>query len=280
MVRRQPGFASAAVLTLALGIGATTAIFSVINAAMLRALPFPDADRLVAIWARNPKLAEWGCRTPRPPTPTSRTGAAQSELRRHRRILRELGGSRGGGVAERVGAAGVTAGFFETLGVTPLHGRTLAPDEELHGGPAVALIGHGLWLRRFGGDPSLVGKRVSINGAARTIIGILPPDFDFPRGAEWPAFFPFAGRTEVWFPLAFRAQDDGTGWSNWQSRNERGLVAIGRVKGEASLRQAQAEMETFAARAAQDHPAYAQRLGRDARPAARPDGRNTRRRRC
>jgi putative ABC transport system permease protein len=86
------------------------------------------------------------------------------------------------------------------------------------------------------------------------VIGILPPEFDFPRGAEWPAFFPFAGRTEVWLPLAFRAQDDGSGWSNWQSRSERGLAVIGRLKAGASLRQAQAEMDVFSARQAKDHP--------------------------
>ena len=255
MLRRQPGFAAAAVLTLALGVGATTAIFSLINATVLRPLPFPDPDRLVAIWARNPgqhvgtpfaspanaDVAEWR-RTNQSFAGIAAFAAGSADLAE-------------GGAAERVGAAGVTAGFFETLGVTPLLGRTLAPGEEVHGGPLVALIGHGLWLRRFGGDPSLVGRRVWINGAARTIIGILPPDFDFPRGAEWPSFFPFAGRTEVWLPLAFRAQDDGTGWSNWQSRHERGLVAIGRVKGEASLGQAQAEMETFATHAAQEYPA-------------------------
>ena len=85
-------------------------------------------------------------------------------------------------------------------------------------------------------------------------MGILPAGFDFPRGAEWPAFFPFAGRTEVWLPLAFRAADDGTGWSNWQSRNERGLAVIGRLKPEVSLRQAKAEMDVYAARQAKDHP--------------------------
>src|SRR5213079_1131537 len=91
-------------------------------------------------------------------------------------------------------------------------------------------------------------------GDMRTVIGILQAEFDFPRGSEWPAYFPFAGRTEVWLPLALRAADDGTGWSNWQSRDERGLVAIGRLKREASLRQAQAEMDAFSAREANDHP--------------------------
>jgi putative ABC transport system permease protein len=148
----------------------------------------------------------------------------------------------------------VTAGFFETLGVTPLLGRTMALNEEMPGGPPVTLISYGLWQRRFGGDPALVGKSISINGGIHTVIGVLPPAFDFPRGAEWPAFFPFAGRTDVWLPLAFRAQDDGTGWSNWESRDERGLVVIGRMKHTTSLRQAQAEMDVFAAREAHDHP--------------------------
>src|SRR5205814_4467330 len=98
------------------------------------------------------------------------------------------------------------------------------------------------------------GKVLSINSEQRTVIGILPPEFDFPRGAEWPAFFPFAGRTEVWLPLAFRTADDRTGWSNWQSRSERGLAVIGRLKPGASLRQAQAEMDVYATRQANDHP--------------------------
>jgi predicted permease len=253
MLRKQPGFAVAAVLTLALGIGSNTAIFSLINAALLRALPFPESDRLAVIWADNP-----GRNLGLPVVPPANADIAEWRVR-HESFSRIAAFSSrtadlaDGGNPERVGAAGVTAGFFETLGVTPLLGRTLAPDEEAHGGPPVALIGHGLWQRRFGGDPALVGKGISINGDTRTLIGILPPDFDFPRGAEWPAFFPFAGRTEVWLPLGFRAQDDGTGWSNWQSRDERGLVVIGRLKPAAS-RQAQAQMDAFAARAAHDHP--------------------------
>jgi putative ABC transport system permease protein len=254
MLRKQPGFAAAAVLTLALGIGAATAIFSLIDAAVLRALPFPDAHRLAVIWAdtagRQPGL-------PLLPPANADVAAWRGQNESFARIAAfsaRTADLADGGDPERIGAAAVTAGFFETLGVTPLLGRTLAPDEEAPGGPPVALIGYGLWQRRFGGDPALLGKGVSINGDTRTIIGILPPEFDFPRGAEWPSFYPFAGRTEVWLPLAFRAQDDGTGWSNWQSRHERGLIAIGRLKPDTSLRQAQAGMDAFAARQAHDHP--------------------------
>ena len=144
---KNPGFTAVAVLTLALGIGACTAIFSLINAALLRTLPFPEADRLAVIWADNP-----GLKSGQPSIPPANADVGE---------WREQSGSfakiaafsprtadlADGGDPERVGAAGVTAGFFETLDVTPLLGRTLAADEEAPGGPPVALISHGLWQR-------------------------------------------------------------------------------------------------------------------------------------
>jgi len=251
---KNPGFTAVAVLTLALGIGANTAIFSLIHAVLLRALPYPEPDRLAVIWAENP-----GARSRVPTIPPANADVAGWRARNQ--SFAHIAAFNPGAAdladgrdPERVGAAGVTAGFFETLGVVPSLGRTLAPEEEGPGGPPVVLIGHGLWQRRFGGDPALLGKAISINGGQRTVIGILPPEFDFPRGAEWPAFFPFAGRTEVWVPLAFRAADDGSGWSHWQSRQERGLAVIGRLKPEVGWRQAQAELDVFAAQQAKDHP--------------------------
>ena len=244
---KNPGFTAVAVLTLALGIGANTAIFSLVNAAILRALPFPDSDQLVVIWADNP-----GLKLGQPALPPANADVAEwrEQTENFARIAAfspRTADLADGGDPERIGAAGVTFGFFEALGVTPLLGRSITRDEDVPGGPPVALISYGLWQRRFGGDPALLEKAISINGNKCTVIGILPPEFDFPRGAEWPAFFPFSGRTDVWVPLAFRALDDGSGWSNWQSRNERGLAVIGRLKREASLRQAQAEMDAFAA---------------------------------
>ena len=197
MVVKNPGFTAVAVLTLALGIGAATAIFSLINAVLLRQLPFPDSDRLTVVWASNP-LRPGLAQIPPANADVAEWRDQSKSFARIAAFAPRTADLVDGGDPERIGAAGVTAGFFETLGVAPLLGRTLTPDEEAPGGPPVLLIGHGLWQRRFGRDPAVVGKGISIDGNQRTVIGILPPEFDFPRGAEWPVFFPFAGRTEVW----------------------------------------------------------------------------------
>src|SRR5262245_24147977 len=215
---KNPGFTAMAILTLALSIGANTAIFSLINATLLRSLPFPDSDRLVAIWADNPANRLGFAFSPPANADVAAWRRQTESFANIAAFSPRSADLTDGQDSERVGAAGITAGFFETLGVTPLLGRTLTSDEDVHGRPPVALISHRLWQRRFGGDPALVGKGVSINGDKRTVIGILPPEFDFPRGAEWPAYFPFPGRTDVWLPLGFRAHDDGSGWSNWDSR--------------------------------------------------------------
>jgi putative ABC transport system permease protein len=251
-LRKNPGFTAIAVLTLALGIGVNTAIFSLINTALFRELPFPDAGRLAVVWAANPRKPGMDH------VPLANADIA--DLRDHNKSFASVAAFMprsadlsDGGDPERIGGAGVTSGFFETLGVTPLLGRTLTADEEAFGGPPVALLSYGLWKSRFGGDPGLIGKAISIDGEKRTIIGILPPDFDFPRGAEWPSFLPFAGRTEIWLPLALRDQNDNSGWSYWQSQ-ERMLVMLGRLKPGVTQRQAQAEMDAVAARLAGDQP--------------------------
>src|SRR5262249_14260103 len=116
------------------------------------------------------------------------------------------------GTPERIGATRVTAGFFETLGVVPVAGRTFTADEDRGGKPAVVMIGYGLWQRRYGGDRGLIGKTISVNGENLSVVGILPPEFDFPRAAEWPSFFPFPARTEVWLPLNYSVGE-------WQNRD-------------------------------------------------------------
>lgn len=262
---KSPGFTAMAVLTLALGIGATTAIFSLVNAVLLRTLPYPEADRLTVVWATNPDA-----KSSFPLLPPSnadvtgwreQTGGGNGSFSGIAAFNPRTADIVDGGDPERVGAAGVTAGFFETLGVTPLLGRTLETKEESFGGPPVAMISHRLWQRRFGGDLALVGRSVSINGDHRVIIGILPSGFDFPRAAEWPSFFPFSASTDVWLPLGFRARDDKSGQSSWDSQNERGLVVFGRLKPDTTSGRAQAEMDVFAARQIENHPEIPKGMG-------------------
>ena len=201
----------------------------------------------MVIWADNPSLK----------FPISTSPVANSDIAN----LREQSGSferitafapgtadlADPGDAERIGATRVTAGFFETLGVAPLVGRTFTTEEDRSGEPTVVIIGHSLWQRRFSGDASLLGKFVSVNGERVTVVGIMPPNFDFPRGAEWPSFYPFPGRTELWLPLGFSVQ-------NWQSRRERGLVALGRLKKGLTQTQAQAAMNAYSSLQATEHP--------------------------
>src|SRR5207237_1067535 len=155
---------------------------------LLRALPFPKSDRLAVIWADNPNLRLGINQIPPANADIAEWREGTQSFARVAAFVPRSADLAEQGETERIGAAGITAGFFETLGVTPLLGRTLTADKESPGGPPVALISHGLWVRRFGGDPTLVGKAISLNGDKRIVIGILPPDFDFPRGAEWPAY--------------------------------------------------------------------------------------------
>src|SRR5262249_3862946 len=158
MLRKNLGFTAMAALTLALGIGACTAIFSLINAALLHTLPFPDGERLVVIWADNPARGLGALSSPLANADLARLRRPNASFAHVTAFPAGAAALADGGDPERVGAAGVTAGFFETLGVAPLLGRTLTLDEESPGGPPVVLIGHGLWQRRFGSDPALVGK--------------------------------------------------------------------------------------------------------------------------
>jgi predicted permease len=247
-LRKRPGFAAVIVATLALGIGTTTAIFSLVNATLLRALPFPAPERLVVIWAANPGLK---LGTPLVPPANADVATLRERSQSFTGVAAFVPLSADladGGDPERVGAVGVTAGFFETLGVVPVLGRTLRPDEETSGEAKVVLMSHSLWQRRFGGDRAILGRDISINGEKLTVIGVLPAEFDFPRAVEWPAFFPFGARTEIWRPLGFGAE-------KWQSREERGVVTFARLKSGVGLRQAQAELDAVSAREAVEHPA-------------------------
>lgn len=252
-LRRDRSFTIAAALTMALGIGTSTAIFSLVDATVLHQLPFADAASIAAIWADNAE------RSPRASS-LPLANADIADLRRHSDSFASVAAFAPGTAnlsdgdeIERVGAVAVTAGFFETLGVAPLLGRTISRDEERPEGARVVLVSHGLWQRRFAGDATLVGRAITIGGQARTVVGVLPPGFDFPRGPEWPSTSAFPGRADVWLPLGFRAHEDGSGWSNWESRHERGVITIARLKPDVSYDRARAELDAVSARTARDH---------------------------
>src|SRR6202521_1659910 len=184
MLFKHKGFTAIAVIALALGIGANTAIFSLVNGVLLRPLPFPDAERIIYIEGKNPASAgitesnisfldftDWSQQTDLfASTAAYWTGNAN------------LGAD--GAEPERVPRAGVTSGFFSVLGVQPVLGRTFVPDEDKLGTINVAIISNGLWKRRFGSDPAIVGKQVQISSRPITVIGVMPSGFEFPEQTQ------------------------------------------------------------------------------------------------
>ncbi len=244
-VRRSPGFAVVVVLTLALGIGATTAIFSVVNTAFLRALPFPDADRLVRI--RNYSLSPAGERTRYGVTPRNyaRLRDQSRTLSDTVALLAESATLTGGAAPERVAVVGVSEGWTPVLGVRLVAGRTFSAGEERVGRAShVAIVGAALWHRRFGGDPDVLGRELLLDGERFTIVGVMPDRFAFPYDAE------------MWLPLAIDP-NQATGGS---------LAVFGRLAGGVTLEAVRSELETIARRSEADFPLTNRGVGLDAMP--------------
>jgi putative ABC transport system permease protein len=231
MLTKRPGFMFIAVLTLALGIGANTAIFTVVHSVLLQQLPFPNADRLAIVWSIYGNEGR---------APAS--GPELSTIREQSHLFEDLGGIwaqsgalTGEGEPEQVKVGMMTANFFGILGANPQLGRLFIPGEEGPGAPFVAIISDGLWHRRLGADPHMIGRAVRLNGQPTTIIGIMPPGFKiiFPEGSSVPpemdAFVPFRSQ------LATDPPDQSY------------LRVIGRLRAGATIPQAQQELETIAA---------------------------------
>jgi putative ABC transport system permease protein len=231
MLRTQPGFTLIVVLTLALGIGANTAIFSVVNAVMLRPLPFVNADRLVRLRESNPERG-WPSYSVSHPNFLDWRARTQSFEALAATDSANLNLNTGGDI-EVVGGATITADFLPVLGVAPLFGRNFLPEEDRPGGNTrVVLLSHGFWLRRFGADPGIVGKTVTINDNFFTVVGILPESF------AW-------ARSEMFIPLA---PDPA------RSRGDHRLTVIGRLKPGVAWERALADMNTIAQQLAQQFP--------------------------
>jgi putative ABC transport system permease protein len=242
MLAKAPGFTAIAVITLALAIGANTAIFSVVNAVLVRPLPYKDPGRLCLIWQVEPQLD-------RAPVTTADfflwkesnnvfagIGAGTEGL--------TLASLTGAGEAEAVRSAPVSAGLMEMLGTSPFLGRVLRTDEDVPGQDAVAVLSYALWERRFGSDPRVVGKTLTLDGKSREIIGVMPKDFVFPR--IWGI------KPDLWIPLAPERSGQPTG--HW-------LYVLARLKPGVTRQQAQSEIKALAERQARLHPESNKDLG-------------------
>src|SRR5215475_10459525 len=229
MLSKNPGFTLIAALTLALGIGANTAIFSVVNAVLLRPLPYAESERLVWLWDTIPQL---------PTAPTSLPEFL--DWKEQNRTFEHLAAFQSGNMFldagdgtedARVGL--VTPEMFSLFRVNPIIGRTFTEEETLPGRFRVAVLSHSMWQNRFGSDPNVSGRTIQLNGAAYTIIGVMPPGFSYPD------------RAELWRPLPIDPAklDPGPHY----------LQVVGRLKPGVPLSQAQADMSVIAARLSQQY---------------------------
>ncbi|MFT3828541.1 MAG: ABC transporter permease [Opitutaceae bacterium] len=247
---QAPGFATVVVVTLALAIGANTAIFSIVDATLLRPLPFPAPARLVAIWE---KTNLFGLRFSPPAFANYADWRAQSDsfeemgLHEHGAMLLA-----GAGDAEEVASGCVTAGLFRALGVKPLAGRCWGEGEDLPGAAKTVVLSHALWQRRFASDPQLLGRTLQLGGAPYTVIGIMPPDFAIPGEVE-----------ALWVP--FGNLYDNAALAN---RGRHNFFVVGRLKPGVTLAQANADLHALATRLEHAYPETNTDLGAFAAPLA------------
>jgi putative ABC transport system permease protein len=238
-LRKNPGFTAGAMLTLALGIGVNTTIFSVINATLLKPLPFPQPDRLMLVWQTSGKGHEsWNA--------VSAPNFWDFERRSNsfeRMAIFDAG--RGYNLspagtnqeAEKVQGLRVSAGFFSVLGFEPFLGRTFLPEEEALGRDHEVVLSYGLWKRRYGGDPALVGRTLTIDGHAFTLVGVMPGKFKCQ----------FWNPSQLWVPMGYTQTDYQRDWNSF--------VVIGRLKPAVTIAQVQIEMNAITNRLAQEYPA-------------------------
>ena len=248
-LRRAPGFTAAAVLTLALGIGATTTIFTVVNGVLLRSLPYAHAERIMNIWndfgenAQSlPAVSPLDFRDYQRRSRTFESFAAASAGR----VVGLSGNLTGAGEPQRVELATVTANFFPLFGVTPQQGRNFLPDEEVPNGPDVVMLSDRLWRSRYGADPRVVGSTIQLDGVAHSVIGVLPRNFRLALPAE--AFL--ITDAEMWAPLQFD-------YSKAPPRNYTFFTVFGRLKPDVTLAQAQAELTGIALQFRKEFPEHA-----------------------
>ena len=245
MLRKSPGFTVAVVLILSLGLGGTVAIATLLDTLIFRPLPYADADRVVTVWQRSPS----GERDDVAP-------ANFLDWRERNRSFEQLAAAipyswdyAVGGEPEVLFGANVTEGFFDALGITPLLGRTFEAGEHVRGGRPVVMITHGFWQRRLGGDPSIVGKPITLDERAWTVVGVLPPEFK-------PQLLPRPGELSVWAPKVILEHEPRIRASAWWN-------VLGRLKPGVSIDAARGEMNDIAAALGREYPQTNERVGVD-----------------
>ncbi len=231
MLLKKPGITLVAVMTLALGIGANSAMFSLIDALLLRPLPFKDMDRLAVVWGTLPQDSRFGT-----------SPADYLDFREQQQVFEQLAAYRwedvsltGAGEPERLQGFSITQNLFTALGVGALHGRTFLPEEEKAGSDDVVLLSYGLWQRRFAAGREAIGQRIVLNGRSFTIVGVIPDGYEWPVG------------TDLWMPLVLTPEMK-------RDRANHSLFITGLLKPGVTIEQAQEEMERIAGRLAEQHP--------------------------
>lgn len=237
---KHPGFTAIVVITLALGIGASTAIFSVVNSVLLRSLPHRNADRIVAIQEISPNPAGKVVQS---------TSANFLDWRAQNTVFEQLAAIRTtttnlalSDYAERIDLAQISANFFDVFGITPQYGRLFIAQDEQAGHAPVVVVSHALWTRRFGSDPALVGKDVTLDGRSYQVVGVAPPGFQYPD------------RTEIWLPPLKLVPEMHDRQDVTQTRGFGYLTVVALMKPGVSLPQAAGEMETITGRLRQQYP--------------------------
>jgi putative ABC transport system permease protein len=237
ILRKNPGFAGSAILILGLGCAATTAVFSVAYGVLLRDLPYDHAERLVSLGSHLPKAGF---------SKTYAGAADYFDWRKRQQVFEDLALTRaignynltGAGEPERLLGARATASLFSTLRATPLIGRTFTEAEQLdpQRAASVAVLSYGLWQRRFGGDPAVVGRRVRLNGLETEIIGVMRPDFRYP-----------SREFELWTPLYYPPEE-------LKDRSDFSYLCVGRLRPGVTLEQTRAQMDVIALNLAREYP--------------------------
>jgi putative ABC transport system permease protein len=234
VLRKSPGFTAVAVAALALGIGANTAIFSVVDNVLLRPLGYAEPSRLVALWEEGKTRGFRG--------QTELAPANYFDLREQARAFERVAAFSphslnltGAGEPERLEGQRVSADLFPLLGVRPARGRWFLPEEDAFGADRAVVFSHSLWVRRFGADPALVGRTVALDGVPHTVVGVMPPHFHFP------------GREEFWVPMAMHPEEAA-------GRGDHYLRAVGRLREGVSSEAAGDEVRAFAERLARQYP--------------------------